>query len=84
MPHIRFTLLEDFLSAARLSTYLRLAQGNKEEAADLYIENLNQCQIYHTRLHWLEIGLRNAVNRQLSNRYGEDWYNSPSDRVRTY
>jgi Abi-like protein len=76
MPHIPFDILESFISHERLGTYVRMASGSKEKAADLYIENLNQCQILHTRLHWLEIGLRNAMNKQLSFKYGKDWYDN--------
>jgi len=77
MRHIDYTLLERFLSTDRLSTYMRLAGNDKQKAADLYLENLNQCQIFHTRLHWLEIGLRNAMNRQLVRRCGDNWFDDP-------
>jgi hypothetical protein len=75
--HLSFDLLEHFISPERLNTYVRLANGNKEKAADLYIENLNQCQIFYTTLHWLEIGLRNAMNRELSGKYGLEWFDDP-------
>jgi len=77
MQHIKFDILENFLSPERLSTYLRLADGNKEKATDLYMENLNQCQVFHTRLHWLEIGVRNAMNRELSKTFGKAWHDNP-------
>jgi len=77
MRHIDYALLEHFLSSERLGTYLRMANNDRQKAADLYLENLNQCQIFHSRLHWLEIGLRNAMNRQLVVRYGQDWFDDP-------
>lgn len=83
MSHIDFTLLEGFVSTERLGTYLRLAGNDREKAANLYLENLNQCQVFHTRLHWLEIGLRNAMNRQLSTRFGRQWYDNASVRLGT-
>lgn len=77
LKEINYELLEKFLSIERVNTYLRLADGNKQKAADLYIENLKQCQFLYAKLHWLEIGLRNAINRQLSQKYGNEWYNNP-------
>ena len=74
MQHIDFTLLEQFISYERLGTYLRLADNDKERAATLYLDNLGQCQMFHSRLHWLEIGLRNAMNRQLTERHGQNWF----------
>lgn len=74
---IDYETLARFLSPERLTTYLREAQEDKQKAIDLYIENLNQCRILYGQLHWLEIGLRNAINRELSHRYGHDWYDNP-------
>jgi len=72
-----YKMLENFLSTERLHTYLRLAEGNERKAIDLYVENLRQCQIFYFKLHWLEIGLRNVINRQLSEKYGDQWFNNP-------
>jgi hypothetical protein len=77
LKHIDYETLAHILSAERLATYLRMAGGNNQKAADLYIENLKQCQVFYGKLHWLEIGLRNAMNRQLSQKYGIEWFNSP-------
>lgn len=78
MKEINYELLEKLLSKERVNTYLRLADGNKQKATDLYLENLMQSQIFYAKLHWLKIGLRNAVNRQLSQKYGSEWYNNPN------
>jgi hypothetical protein len=32
-------------------------------------------------LHWLEVGLRNAVNRTLIRHYGEEWFDTPRVRL---
>src|SRR5476649_2747439 len=72
-----YETLAHFLSAERLATYLRIGGGDKHKAAELYIENLNQCRILYGKLHWLAIGLRNAINRQLSQKYGSAWFDNP-------
>lgn len=69
-----YDLLEHFLSAERLNTYLRMAGGDKTKAAGLYLENLRQCQRFYAGLHWLEVGLRNAINRELTICHGATWY----------
>ena len=76
LKNINYELLEKFLSAERVGTYLRLADGDKHKASDLYIKNLEQCQFLYVKLHWLEIGLRNAINRQLSQKYGIEWFDN--------
>jgi hypothetical protein len=77
MRNIPHNILESFLSSDRLGGYLRIAGGNHAKAVELYLENLNQCQIFYTRLHWLEVGLRNAMSKQLSFKYGAEWYDNP-------
>jgi len=72
-----YRLIERFLSTDRLTTYLHMAGGNHDQAVGLYLNNLHQCQRFYAGLHWLEIGLRNAINKQLSDTYGVEWYNSP-------
>ncbi len=66
--------LQNFLSPERLATYLRMVQNNDSKAIDLYRENLKCCGEFYTQLHWLEIGLRNAINRILSEKYGSEWF----------
>lgn len=78
MQHeIPYGTLARFLSVERLGKYLQMAQGRPDEAARLYMENLNQCQLLYAKLHWLEIGLRNAVNHQLVQKYGDMWFDNP-------
>lgn len=72
-----YDLLAHFLSAERLNTYLRMAGGDKPKAAGLYLQNLQECQHFYAGLHWLEVGLRNAVHRELTACYGAAWYDNP-------
>ncbi|MEI7668569.1 MAG: Abi family protein [Pseudomonadota bacterium] len=68
--------LEAFLSAKRLDSYLQKTHGNKEQATILYRDNLYQSKVFYAKLHWLEVGLRNAMNNTLSKQYGEQWFNN--------
>lgn len=77
LKEVNYKLLEKFLSTERIGTYLCLADDNRQKTIDLYIENLKQCQIFYAKLHWLEIGLRNAINSQFSQKYGVEWFNNP-------
>jgi len=77
MQKIPHNILEKFLSIERLGKYLSMAGNDHAKAVSLYLENLNKCQTLYINLHWLEIGLRNAINRQLSARFGNEWYNNP-------
>jgi hypothetical protein len=72
-----YEILKRFLSSDRLATYLRMANGQAENAADLYIKNLLESQNLYAKLHWLEIGMRNAINRELSMKYGAEWFDNP-------
>ncbi len=51
-----------------------MAQGNRQKAVESYLENLGQSQNLYLKLHWLEIGLRNTINRQLTSLHGEMWF----------
>lgn len=77
LKHINYDTLAHFLSAERLATYLRSAGNDEQISVDLYMENLNQCGILYGKLHWLEVGLRNAMNRQLSQKYDNEWFDNP-------
>lgn len=57
------------LSTARLRRYMRAADGDATTAVQLYRWNLDVCSAFYGPLHWLEIGLRNALHDQLHARY---------------
>ena len=77
MQKIQRDIIEKFLSAERLNKYTIVADGNHERAVDLYLENLNKCQNLYIKLHWLEVGLRNTINRQFLITYGSNWFDNP-------
>jgi hypothetical protein len=74
--HIKYSELEHSLSAARLSTYLNLANGNQAKAVELYIQNIKISEELHTLSNEFEVVFRNAINEVLSAEYGLEWYNS--------
>lgn len=77
MKDLDYPTLERYLSAQRLETYLRMAHNDHRKAIELYQLNIEKSQIFYARMHWLEIGLRNAMNQQLSRQYGSEWYDNP-------
>jgi hypothetical protein len=69
-------LLESSLSVERFETYLVHANGDKCKALQLYTWNTAISASFYGPLQALEVTLRNAMNRELSNAYGIDWYDN--------
>ena len=71
-----FQQIEQTLSSARLSTYLKAMSGNQDNALELYFLNSElSCNLW-LPLQLYEIVIRNAVDDALSNVYGENWATS--------
>ena len=68
--------LEASLSRERISTYLDAAQGNREQTVRLYTWNTAVSAAFYGPLQGLEVALRNAMHRQLAERYGPTWYDN--------
>ena len=66
------------LSPERLSTYLRAVRGDRERALGLYTWNTAMSVAFYGPLQGLEVALRNALHRQLGERYGACWYDNPA------
>ena len=64
------------LSATRLETYRRKTDGDKAAAIRLHAYNTAVCAAFYGPLQILEIALRNAIHRELSEEYGAEWYDS--------
>jgi hypothetical protein len=60
--------LHDLLSRARLSPYLASVGGDDHEALRLYGWNSAISGAFYESLHYVEVGLRNAMDRKLA-----DW-----------
>lgn len=70
--------LEDLLSTARLNAY-RAAAGRPDDWLRLYDWNSQVSAAFYESLHYLEVGLRNAFDRELSRwareqESAEAWY----------
>jgi hypothetical protein len=57
--------IEDLLSRARLRPYLAASVGHPARALLLYGWNCEISGAFYESLHYLEIGLRNAMDAQL-------------------
>lgn len=58
--------IEDWLSAGRFATYLTVSGGSRERALDLYEWNARLSAAFLRDLSHLEVGLRNACDRELT------------------
>ena len=71
---MKFSELENHISAPRLSRYLTATAGNKRQAIKAYKLNLKLAQSFHPLLGLLEVILRNHINQQLSAYFHDnDW-----------
>lgn len=74
--------LEDLLSTSRLAPYRSATAGDLTAALRLYDWNVQISSAFHESLHYVEIGLRNAMDHQLTlwtrHRGGRSsWYADP-------
>ncbi|MCI4679002.1 Abi family protein [Rhodoblastus acidophilus] len=68
--------LETSLSPERMTAYLCRTGGDRERALRLYTWNTAVSAAFYGPLQGLEVALRNAVHRELSAKYGADWYDN--------
>ena len=66
------------LSRERLHTYLAAARGDRARAIRLHVWNTAVSAAFYGPLQGLEIALRNAMRRELAERYGPSWYDNPN------
>jgi hypothetical protein len=81
-PRNRPWTLENLLSEARLGPYLAATDGGLTAALRLYDWNTRVSSAFHEELHYVEVGLRNAMDCQLtdwSRALGaqSSWYSDP-------
>ena len=69
--------LEASFSRERLCIYLDAVRGNRERALRLHAWNTAVSAAFYEPLQWLEVILRNAMHRELAERYGPAWYDAP-------
>lgn len=70
---MKFTDFQHILSEERLNRYLTACGHDTRKTMTLYRLNLNLSQEVFTLLSCFEVALRNAIDRQLTARFGYDW-----------
>lgn len=72
--------LEAKLSTPRMSRYLKGHKGNQDHAAQAYVHNMRIAESLVSIFHVLEVGLRNAIQREMVREYRrDDWYEEFKD-----
>ena len=67
--------MHQILSVPRYARYLQRAEGDTRLAIGLYQWNLELAAGFYHLLHWIEVGLRNAMHRQLQHHFERaDWW----------
>jgi hypothetical protein len=70
---MKYTDFERIMSATRMNRYLVACGNNSRKAMTLYRKNLHLSQELFTVISCFEIALRNSINQQYTNLYGNDW-----------
>ncbi len=73
------TALEMCLSTERFATYFDAAGRDRRKALQLYTWNAAISAAFYGPLQGLEVALRNAMHRELSQTYGPSWYDNRTD-----
>lgn len=69
--------IPEILSMPRFDSYLKATGGDRRAAIKLYHWNLEAASAFYDLLHWVEIGCRNAIHRELGRHFRrEDWWES--------
>lgn len=70
--------LESSLSPERMATYTGETGGDRTLALRLYTWNTAVSAAFYGPLQGLEVAMRNAMHRNLTAKYGSEWYNNPA------
>lgn len=70
---MKYSEFEHIISQKRMRRYLESVNGNTRKAMTLYRHNLHLSQELFTIVSCFEVALRNAIDRQLVPRLGEEW-----------
>ncbi len=70
---MKYSEFEYIISQKRMSRYLESVNGNTRKAMTLYRQNLHLSQELFTIVSCFEVALRNAIDKQMTPRFGEEW-----------
>lgn len=70
---MKFSDFQYVLSSKRLERYLKASKNRKRKAMSIYNENLRLSKEVYVLVSYFEVTLRNAIDRQLVAKLGEDW-----------
>lgn len=70
---MKYTDFEYIMTAPRMSRYLTACNGNSRKAMTLYRKNLQISQQLFTVISCFEVALRNAIDKELGLKFGNDW-----------
>ena len=70
---MKYSEFQHVLSDKRLQRYLLACNNNTRKTMTLYRLNLNLSQEVFTLLSCFEVAVRNAIDRILTERLGDDW-----------
>ena len=70
---MKYKQFEETISASRMSRYLRGCNRDTRKAMRLYRENLRLSQQMFTIVSCFEISLRNAIDKELTKKFGDEW-----------
>ncbi len=70
---MKYSEFEHIMSHKRMRRYLESVSGDSRKAMTLYRHNLHLSQELFTIVSCFEVALRNAIDRQMVQRFGEEW-----------
>jgi len=70
---MKFSEFEHILSPKRVERYLKACKGRKRKTMLLYNENIRLAKEMLVVVNYFEVALRNAIDRQVSAKMGNDW-----------
>lgn len=70
---MKFSDFQNILSHERINRYVEACGNDTRKAMSLYRLNLNLSKEVFTLLSCFEVALRNAIDRELTLRFGENW-----------
>ena len=70
---MKYKDFERIISEGRMTRYVQACGGNTRKAMTLYRYNLQLSQELFTIISCFEIAFRNAINKELTGRFGNEW-----------